>query len=162
MNPKLIVCDEPVSALDVSIQAQILNLMRHLQKDYKLSYIFIAHDLSVVQYMSDRIAVMYLGKIVESANTDELFANPQHPYTRALLSAIPVPNPELKRDRIILEGDVPSPINPPSGCRFNTRCPLVEEQCRRSVPEFVALSATHSCACHVVAGKWMSQTASGQ
>lgn len=148
VNPKLVICDEPVSALDVSIQAQIINLMEELQKDLKLTYLFIAHDLSVVKHISDRVAVMYLGRIVETAGKEELFDNPRHPYTKALLSAIPMSNPDSKRQRIILEGDMPSPVNPPGGCRFHTRCHRAKDICSKSEPETKILGGGHTVACH--------------
>ncbi len=149
VNPKLIIADEPVSALDVSIQAQVLNLLEELQKEFGLTYLFIAHDLSVVKHISDRIAVMYLGKIVELAETEELFINPQHPYTEALLSAVPIPNPEMRRERIILPGDVPSPINPPAGCRFHTRCLYAQPSCKVDPPPFDDVGGGHYLACPI-------------
>ncbi|MBU8917507.1 dipeptide ABC transporter ATP-binding protein [Bacillus sp. FJAT-29953] len=149
LNPKLIICDEPVSALDVSIQAQILNLLKDLQKEFNLTYLFIAHGLGAVKYISDRIAVMYLGRIVEVAKTEEIFKNPQHPYTKALLSSYPIPNPELRtKERIIIAGDVPSPANPPSGCSFHTRCPIATAICREQRP--VLKGKEHSVACFAV------------
>ena len=149
VNPSFIVCDEPISALDVSIQAQVINLLEDLQQELGLTYLFIAHDLSVVRHISDRIAVMYLGKIVELTDRDELYANPMHPYTQALLSAVPIPDPEIekKRQRIILEGDVPSPASPPKGCNFNTRCPRVMDICRQNDPEFKEAGDGHYVAC---------------
>lgn len=149
LNPSLIVADEPVSALDVSIQAQVINIMMDLQEEYRLTYLFISHDLAVVKHISHRIAVMYVGKIVELAANETLFATPLHPYTEALLSAVPTPNPKAERESIILEGDVPSPINPPSGCRFHTRCPYVEDRCRMQEPPFKEVQQGHSVACHL-------------
>ncbi|MBI2201576.1 MAG: dipeptide ABC transporter ATP-binding protein [Armatimonadetes bacterium] len=151
VNPKLIICDEPVSALDVSIQAQVLNLLEELQKEFGLTYLFIAHDLSVVKHISDRIAVMYLGRIVEVARADELFDNPQHPYTEALLSAVPIPDPGMRRERIILPGDVPSPVNPPHGCRFHTRCLYARESCRVNDQQLIdSWGNGHEVACEVL------------
>jgi oligopeptide/dipeptide ABC transporter ATP-binding protein len=150
LNPRLIVADEPVSALDVSIQAQVINLMMDLQRDRRLSYLFIAHDLAVVEHISHRIAVMYLGKIVEYADKKTLFTEPKHPYTEALLSAVPVPNPKLRREKRLLQGDVPSPINPPPGCTFHTRCPYVQERCRVEVPLLKEIAPGHGVSCHLV------------
>jgi peptide/nickel transport system ATP-binding protein/oligopeptide transport system ATP-binding protein len=152
LRPKFVVCDEPVSALDVSIQSQILNLLRDLQQEFGLTYLFIAHNLAVVKYISDRIGVMYLGSLVEVAETRELFARPLHPYTQALLSAIPEPDPTRRAKRIVLTGDVPSPINPPSGCRFHTRCPVAHEMCRQIVPPLAEAASDHVASCHAVAG----------
>lgn len=148
LEPKLIVCDEPVSALDVSIQSQVLNLLKQLQRELGLTYLFIAHNLSVVEHISDRVGVMYLGRMAELANRDELFRNPLHPYTKALMSAIPVPDPTIRRERIILQGDVPSPINPPSGCRFHPRCWLAKEICKDVDPPFEEKVPGHWAACH--------------
>lgn len=150
LNPDLIIADEPVSALDVSIQAQMINLFKRLQEQRGLAYLFISHDLSVVEHLCDRVGVMYLGSMVESASRDELFRHPLHPYTKALLSAVPVPIPKLKRERIVLKGDIPSPIHPPSGCKFHTRCPWAEERCRELVPEFRYAREGHQVACHLV------------
>ena len=147
VNPELIVCDEPVSALDVSIQAQVINLLMDLQQKFGLTYLFIAHDLKVVEHISNRVAVMYLGRIVETAGADELYKNPQHPYTQALLSAIPVPVVGRKSNRIILQGDVPSPVDPPSGCHFNPRCPIAEEQCRKKDPLLKKTTPEHEARC---------------
>ena len=152
VNPEFIICDEPISALDVSIQAQIVNLLEELQSSLGLTYLFIAHDLSMVRHISHRVAVMYLGKMVELTDRDRLYDNPQHPYTKALLSAVPIPDPEVeeKRSRIIMEGDVPSPLNPPKGCNFNTRCPVAEDRCFEEDPAFKQISSGHWCACHLV------------
>ncbi|MGV2620699.1 UNVERIFIED_CONTAM: dipeptide ABC transporter ATP-binding protein [Halobacillus marinus] len=150
INPKLIIADEPVSALDVSIQSQVLNLMKDLQQELDLTYLFIAHDLSVVDFISDRIGVMYLGKLVEVGERDAVIQNPQHPYTKALLSAVPVPDPKAKRERIVLEGDLPSPSNPPSGCPFHTRCPFAFDRCKAEVPELQTSGTGQTAACHLL------------
>ncbi|OAB31700.1 peptide ABC transporter substrate-binding protein [Paenibacillus macquariensis subsp. macquariensis] len=150
MNPEFIVADEPVSALDVSIQAQIINLLSDLQRDKQLTYLFISHDLSVVEHLCDRVGVMYLGSMVEMSSTEELFRNPLHPYTKALMSAIPVPDPTYKRDRVVLQGDIPSPANPPSGCKFHTRCPIASDICKQQAPEYRDVGNDHLVACHFV------------
>ena len=153
VDPKLIICDEAVSALDVSIQAQVLNLLVRLQKDMGLTYIFIAHGLATVKHISDRVGVMYLGKLVELADDDEIYKNPLHPYTRALISAIPEPDPDRPHNREVLTGDVPSPVDPPSGCRFHTRCPQATERCRTEEPEFRDMGGEHFVACHLMDGR---------
>jgi oligopeptide/dipeptide ABC transporter ATP-binding protein len=149
LRPKFIVCDEPVSALDVSIQSQVLNLLRRLQHEFSLTYLFVAHNMSVVEHISDRVAVMYLGKIVELTDRETFYRDPQHPYTQALMSAIPVPNPALKRRRVVLAGDVPSPLRPPPGCRFHTRCPLSFDRCKVEEPPLIDLGGNHHAACHL-------------
>jgi oligopeptide transport system ATP-binding protein len=161
LNPKFIVCDEPVSALDASIQAQVLNLLLELQQKLSLTYLLIAHNLAVVRHISDRVGVMYLGKLVEVAGTKELFDTPLHPYTQALLSAIPVPDPDVKKERILLEGDIPSPINPPSGCRFRTRCRYAKDICKEKDPPLIDVDDEHYVACHFVKkGKKVEYTVS--
>jgi oligopeptide transport system ATP-binding protein len=152
LNPDLIICDEPISSLDVSIQAQVVNLLEELQGRLGITYLFIAHDLSMVRHISDRMGVMYLGKVVEMADRDEIYLNPLHPYTQALMSAVPIPDPSLKktRQRIILEGDIPSPTNPPLGCNFNTRCPLAIDVCFNEEPQYLEVSTDHWVACHLV------------
>jgi oligopeptide transport system ATP-binding protein len=150
LNPKLIIADEPVSALDVSIQAQIINLLVNLQDEFHLSYLFVSHDLAVVEHISDRVAIMYLGKIVEIAPSQYIYSKPRHPYTQALLSAIPIPDPKSTRQRTILQGDIPNPANPPSGCTFRTRCPHAKKVCSQEIPEMIEVSEAHYAACHLI------------
>ena len=150
IKPKLIIADEPVSALDVSIQSQILNLLKQLQKDFGLSYLFISHDLSVVEHISHQIGVMYLGAIVEKGDKERIFNHPLHPYTKALLSSVPIPDPTLRREKIILKGDIPNPKKPPSGCTFHTRCPAAQDICRREIPQMIQINGQQSVACHLV------------
>ncbi|WP_096190405.1 ABC transporter ATP-binding protein [Evansella halocellulosilytica] len=150
LKPQLIIADEPVSALDVSVQSQILNLLKDLKEEFQLTYLFISHDLSVVEHISDQIAVMYLGKIVECGSKNEVFSNPKHPYTKALLSSVPIPDPKMKRERIILKGDIPSPVNPPAGCKFHTRCPDAMDVCRQTDPALThRMESEHLVACHL-------------
>lgn len=150
LNPKLVICDEPVSALDVSVQAQVINLLKELQKEFQLTYLFISHDLNVVRYMCDRIAVMYLGRVVEIGTYEEIYSQPKHPYTQALFSAIPKENPFEEKEKIILKGSVPSPIHPPSGCTFHERCPFAMDICKTVLPEPVTQEATHQASCHLI------------
>lgn len=150
LNPELVICDEPVSALDVSVQSQIINLLLDMQEELALTYLFISHDMSVIRYIADRVGVMYLGHLVEEATTGELFTNPQHPYTKVLLSAVPSDNPHIKKERIMLEGDLPSPIDPPEGCAFCTRCPYAVERCRKERPELKNVGENHRAACHLI------------
>ena len=160
VKPKLVICDEPVSALDVSIQAQIINLLKELQNDMGLTYVFISHDLSVVKYVTDSVLVMYLGNMMEKGNTDEIFRNPLHPYTKALFSAVPVPNPDVKMHRIILEGDIPSPANPPRGCKFHTRCAQCMNVCKFVPPRYAEVKPEHFVACHLYDEEIMNNLAS--
>jgi oligopeptide/dipeptide ABC transporter ATP-binding protein len=150
LNPKLIIADEPVSALDVSIQAQIINLLVRLQEEFRMSYLFVSHDLAVVEHISNRVAIMYLGKLVEIAPSTSIYSNSQHPSTQALLTAIPIPDPKTEMERTILQGDIPDPTNPPSGCAFRTRCPLAEKICSEEIPEMVEVGKEHFAACHLI------------
>lgn len=161
LRPQFLVCDEPVSALDVSVRAQVINLMRRLQHEFGLTYLFIAHDLAVIRHISDRVAVMYLGQIVEIADKASLFAGPRHPYTQALMAAVPMPRPDRRRDQAVLLGDVPSPINPPSGCRFHTRCPFVMDRCRHNVPALMRVGPDHRVACYLMAPELARSNATG-
>ncbi|GAJ98213.1 oligopeptide transport ATP-binding protein OppF [Geomicrobium sp. JCM 19055] len=149
VDPKVIICDEPVSALDVSIQSQVINLLQSLQRDLGLTYLFISHDISVVRHISDRIGVMYLGNLVEEGYTDDVIENPKHPYTKALLSSVPLPDPNVQRERVILQGDIPSPLNPPSGCVFHTRCPFAMDVCKTTIPQSLHLAGNHTVRCHL-------------